>query len=338
VRASAAAAGAVLALATGAAGAQAAPPLGFQRGITVGEWGRTGYEPVRTARLMRTLARTYHVNTVTLFVVWEQADATSTVVAPGYRTVPTANLVAAIRSAHAAGLRVILRPYVDVADGGWRGGIVPSSPPTWFASYTRFVLKYADLARRERVTGLVVASEMSALSSSADQWRALVARVRRHFTGFLTYQANWDEATRVAWWSSLDAISISAYYPLADHPSASVAQLVAGWRRWYAQIDRMRQLTGKPVMFGEIGYRTVTTAAVEPWVITGAPFSAAAQRNAYEAALRVWYRVPWFAGFEWWYLPPQRALVAGFTGADHRPAPGTLQLLSRWYAQPRGIG
>jgi hypothetical protein len=327
---------AVLALGVGAPAAHATVAVPFQRGITVGEWGATAYEPAHTTALMKTLASRYHVDTVTLFVVWEQANARASVVAPGYRTARTVNLVKAIRAARAAGLRVVLRTYVDLANGGWRGDVVPASPSTWFASYTRFVLHYAELAQREHVSGLVFASEMAKLSSREDDWYALVAQVRRHFTGFVAYDANWDEATHVAWWDAVDVISISAYYPVATQPGQPVDTLVAGWQRWFAEIDVMHQLNDKPVMFGEIGYRTVTTAAVQPWLTAPAPFSLAAQRDAYEAALRVWYRVPWFAGFDWWYVPPQRALLAGRRGADHQPTAASLQLMGRWYARPRG--
>ena len=308
----------------------------FQRGMTVGEWGPTAYEPRSTARLMRTLAARYHVDAVTLFVTWTQFQGDSSVIVPGTETAPRANLARAIRSARAAGLKVLVRPYIDPSDGTLRGAVGPDSVPRWFDSYTAFLLRYADLAQREGATGFVVGTEMVSMSKYAAAWRALVAKVRAHFKGFVTYQANWDEAERVRWWDALDAVSISAYYPLAAAAGATVPQLEHGWRRWLAAVQAIHKRSGRPVMFGEIGYRTVTTAAVEPWSIDPAPFSATAQRNAYEAALRVWYRVPWFAGLHWWYLPPQRALLAGALGADHAPSAGALDVMARWYRQRRG--
>jgi hypothetical protein len=325
----------VLALAVGDANAQATS-VPFQRGMTVGEWGPSAYAPKKTRALLRSLARERHVDSVTLFVVWMQRDRTSTTIAPASKTAPRANLVKAIRAARAAGLKVVLRPYVERADGGWRGEIKPASVGAWFAAYKRFVLTYAALAQREHVTGLVVGTEMVSLSRLDADWRALVASVRHHFHGFVTYQANWDEVGKVKWLDALDVISVSGYYPVATRPGESVPQLVSGWTRWFGKLQALHAQTGRPVMFGEIGYRTVTTAAVTPWDIEPAPFSASAQRNAYDAALRVWYRVPWFAGFHWWYLAPQRYLTAQRKGGDHRPTQATLQLVARWYAQRRG--
>ena len=316
--------------------AAARPVVPFQRGMTVGQWGPTAYEPRSTARLMRTLAHRYHVDAVTLFVTWTQFKSDSSIVVPGDKTVARGNLARAIRSARAAGLKVLVRPYIDPSDGTLRAGIGPDSVPRWFDSYTAFLLRYADLAQRNGATGFIVGTEMVSMSRYADAWRALVAKVRAHFKGFVTYQANWDEAARVRWWDALDAVSISAYYPVAGRPGETIPQLERGWRRWKAEVQAIHRRSGRPVMFGEIGYRTVTTAAVQPWAIEPAPFSVTAQRNAYDAALRVWYRVPWFAGMHWWYLAPQRALLAGKLGADHAPSRNALDVMARWYRQRRG--
>jgi hypothetical protein len=254
--------------------------------------------------------------------------------------------VKAIRYARAAGMRVILRPYIDRDDGGWRGQVLPMSADRWFASYTRFVLKFAEIARREKVTGFVVGSEMPSVSRWTSRWRQLIHGVRKRFDGFVTYQANWNEADKVTFWDALDEISISAYYPLTETTDYSTEDLVAGWRaytnrwgqtfRWIDQIDALRRHYKKPVVFGEIGYRTERGAATKPWET--APIGGrlvSAQTSAYEAALRVWYRVPWFRGFGWWYASPQPRLVSGLPGADHRPTRRALALLGRWYRQAR---
>ena len=326
----------VLAVALAPATAHAAKPVvPFQRGMTVGEWGPSAYAPKKTATLLRSLKRE-HVDTVTLFVVWMQQDGTSTAIAPADKTAPRPNLIKAIRAAKRLGLKVILRPYVERADKLWRGYIKPASVDEWFASYTSFVLTYADVAQREHVNGFVLGTEMVSLSGLDANWRAVVAAVRQRFKGFVTYQANWDEVRHVTWWDALDAISVSGYYPVATRPDAPLGDLVKGWSSPFAKLQQLHTQFHKPVMFGEIGYRTVTTTAVQPWDTDPAPFSAKAQRQAYEAALQVWYRVPWFAGFEWWYMPPQKYLVSGRTGGDHRPTPSTLGLLGQWYAKSRG--
>jgi hypothetical protein len=328
----------------------AATRVPFQRGFTVGEWGETAYKPRPTKQLLHRLATRYHVDTVTFFVVWMQKDSYSNDIHPGYRTARTRNVVEAMRAARSTGLRVVLRPYIDLDDGGWRGQIQPRAPDRWFASYRQFLQTFARLAQREHAAGFVVGSEMPSISRWTGRWRATVARVRRRFKGFVTYQANWNEADKVTWWDALDAISISAYYPLSLESDPTVEDLAAGWRsytnpygktiNWYEQVNRLRLQYQKPVVFGEIGYRAVQGTATKPWE-TG-PLGAAsseAQARAYEAAFRVWYHVPWFRGFDWWYASPQNNLVSGLAGADHRPAQQALGVLRHWYRQaPRSGG
>jgi len=326
--------------------AQAKPKkIPFGRGITIGEWGPTAFEPAATRATFQRM-RASHVDTVTLFVVWMQDGLTATEVRPGSETVSNERLIAAIRSARAAGLRVILRPYIDIDGNAWRGMIKPSSLDQWFASYQNFQLTFARIAQQERVDGFVIGSEMVSISGYADRWRALAKAVRGVFKGWITYQAVWNEAPKVRWWRSLDAIDLSAYFPLVTKSSPTTKQLVAGWRRfvqpdgqvfnWVEQIDQMRKRYRRPVFFGEIGYRTVAGTAIHPWEIGGlGPPSNEAQLRGYLAALKVWYRIPWFRGFQWWYLAPQSDLVGGKPGADHQPVADTLGLLGAYYAKKR---
>jgi len=328
-----------------AAGSASAAPVPYQRGVTVGEWGPTAYEPVATKASFKRL-RKLHVDTVTLFAVYMQAGERSNSVRPGSETVVTRRLVKAIRSARSAGLRVILRPYIDRDDGGWRGAINPQSVDAWFSSYARFVRTYARLAQKEKVVGFVVGSELTTVSGEADRWRALVRSVRDRFKGFVTYQANWDEAERVAWWDALDTISISAYYPLSTAPDPTTAELVAGWTtyvgpfasggaNWFARIDALRQRFGKSVFFGEIGYRPRTFTSNRPWDTGsfGTP-SSSAQTRGYEAALRVWSSVSWFRGFEWWLVAPNAKLAPASNGG-HEPTGPALKVLKRFYGERR---
>jgi hypothetical protein len=304
----------------------------FERGLTVGEWGPTAYQPDATRATLTRLAHGSHVGSVTLFVVWADPEATASTVAPGHLTAPTQNLVLAIRAAKALNLEVILRPYLEVADGSWRGDIHPQSVNAWFRSYDDFILRYASLAQREHVDGFVVGSELKSMSTYAGAWRSLVRQVRSRFKGFVTYQANFDEYQGVTWWGALDLIDISAYFPLAKTPQYTIDELVAGWVPWREQLRAVQRLFGLPVIFGEIGYRTVTGQAQRPWDVTlSGPTDLADQARAYGAAFRVWYRVPWFRGFQWWYVSPQQKLVAGFTGAEQRPAAQALAVVSRWY-------
>jgi hypothetical protein len=325
------------------AGAQVADaarpkPVPFQRGITVGEWGPDAYRAVPTKRLLNRLKTRYHVDAVTFFVRWEQRHVTSNRMRPGWTTVPDESLERAIRIARRLGLIVNLRPFIDPISGGWRGQLQPASVHRWFANYRKFIFKYAELARAGGANGFVVGTELTSLAKYEPQWRNVIRGVRERFKGYLTYQANWGvELQLIHWWDALDAISIAAYHPLASSSPYTVDQLIAGWYGtdphsigWYPQIEAARNQFQRPVLFTEIGYRTVEGSAIRPWDIEYvAPFSEQAQIQAYDAALQVWYRVEWFRGFHWWYVPPRS--TAGLPGADHRPTRATLTHLGTWY-------
>jgi hypothetical protein len=84
---------------------------------------------------------------------WFMDGPTSTTIAPdaGLGSPSDESVIAAIQEAHRQGLRVMLRPYLDVKDGSWRADIVPSDANAWFASYTAFINHYLDIARQQGV-------------------------------------------------------------------------------------------------------------------------------------------------------------------------------------------
>jgi hypothetical protein len=63
------------------------------------EFGPDAFPPVATKAKFRHLKRTDGVNSVTLLVVWMQADVTATDIHPGSETVREARLIAAIKAA-----------------------------------------------------------------------------------------------------------------------------------------------------------------------------------------------------------------------------------------------
>lgn len=104
-------------------------------------------------------------------------------------------LVHSIRLAKAAGLKVFLKPVVDVRlkDGSyaWRGNIKGSD--AWFASvYIPFMKNMAQVAAREGVDILSVGSELRDSEHRVEQWRNVIRVVRAEFRGSLTYIANHD--------------------------------------------------------------------------------------------------------------------------------------------------
>ncbi len=315
-------------------------PVPFQRGVTMADWGTTAYGGTAFGKLVKTLKRR-GVDTVTLLVVWEQNAQHSVKMTPDTATVSTANLVNAINTVHAAHLRVILKPYIDLRNGRWRGLITPSSVPQWFANYDAYILRYARLAQREHVEGFVVGTEMQSMQRYAGDWRALIRQVRQVFrTGFVTYQANHNALTErnISWWDAVDVIDISAYWTLNRDGAYDVASLISGWSRWSSALGRLHRKYHRDIMFGEIGYTPYTGTFAQPWVITPlGTYSPTAQANGYTAAFDVWYPVKFFKGMEWWYFSANPAL-RGTDGGNDEPRYPAIKVLRYWYqnATPAG--
>jgi hypothetical protein len=325
--------------------AGATKPVPFQPGVTLAGFSPNGYPKRDVTARLKEIRDDYGARSVTLIVVWAQDNLHSTDIHPGYETVRTKQLTAAIHTAHKLGLKVTLRPYIDPLQGGWRGFIDPNSVTKWFADYKRFILRYAKLAQENRVNGFVAGTELLDLEKYTSKWQNVIRAVRGVYKrGFVTYQANWDSYQNVGFWHSLDAIDISGYFPLTTSNTYTVDDLVAGWqhyvdpynqpRDWFAEIEAFHNQIGLPVFFGEVGYRSVVGSARRPWDVDyQAPHSDQAQNVAYEAAFRTWYHVPWFEGFFWWFEPSES--IGTHRGFDHEPSALTRATVKSWYTTPR---
>ena len=84
---------------------------------------------------------------VALLVTWYQVTATSTTIYRDIeRTPDDAGLIRAINKIHSLGMKVMLKPRVDVSNGTWRGQIEPIDWNAWFESYRNFINYYATFA------------------------------------------------------------------------------------------------------------------------------------------------------------------------------------------------
>ena len=181
---------ALLLLATPAAAAGARP---FQKGHALGGWWRDDYAAPSLGAQLDAL-RDGGVEWVELTARWIQAERDSTRIEPDPERSPSdESLRRAIRLARERGLRVFLKPQLDLAGAGWRGEIRLASEPAWaawFASYRRFLLHYAELARDEGASLFCVGVELDGARHREADWRALIGATRAVYPGPLTYAAD----------------------------------------------------------------------------------------------------------------------------------------------------
>ena len=224
-----------------------------------------------------------------------------------------ASLGAATRQAHALGIKVMLKPHIwgrseqrteSWTDAHWRA---------WFNDYLRFAEHYATLARDAKIDAFCIGNEQKVASGHEAEWRRIIERVRTIYDGPLTYGANFDEVFDVPFWDALDWIGVSGYFPLVPDASPDRATLVRAWQPVLARLEALSRRERKPVLFTEIGYRSVQGAAWRQWEIPrDALADLDAQRNAYEAFFEAVWPQPWVMGaYPWkWFSYPDHGRPA----------------------------
>jgi hypothetical protein len=218
-------------------------------------------------------------------------------------------VLAAMRQAHAQGLRVLLVPHLWVETGQWRGEINPGSDEAWAiwaGAYRGFLLAWAEVARDGHADMLSVGVELGSwlTGRQAPSFFPILAEVRRVFSGPLTYSANWDDVDVTAILGALDVIGINAFYPLAERGGASVPELIEGGRRVAERVRRLAATWNKPIVFTELGYTTRADPAVRPWEwpdgMKEVRVDEVAQAEAYLGLLSPLLDEPSFLGFFVW--------------------------------------
>ncbi|WP_394437670.1 glycoside hydrolase family 113 [Streptomyces sp. SGAir0957] len=270
------------------------------RGITLPSWYRSDYDSPAADRYLRGIRAT-GARWITLTPTWYQHSRTDTVMRPTEESASDASLRHITRRAHTLGLKVMLKPHVDLADGGDRAGIRPRDRRAWFAAYRHFISHYAELATATRAEQFAVGTELAGVSGDRTAWRAVVDAVRDRYHGPLTYAANYDEYQKIHFWQDLDLIGIDAYWPLSDRPTRSVARLRRAWAPIRAELAAYAHEQGRRILFTEAGYVSQRGATTAPysWTVSRVP-APAEQAAAYRALLETFADRRWWAGVCWW--------------------------------------
>ena len=237
-----------------------------------------------------------------------------------------AGVRATIETAHAEGLHVMLKPQIYVP-GSWTGGLdfaTAADWDSWEQSYEAYLLPFARLADSLDVEILCVGTEFKIGARKREVfWRSLIKKVRNIYKGTLTYSANWDEYQEVPFWDALDAIGVSAYFPLIDHKTPLEETLQSAWQPYVVQLKTLSEQRKKPILFTEYGYMSVDGCAGKIWeveqVATTLPINEAAQSNALAAMWAVFGAQPWWAGGFLWKWFPNMQGHEGYPERDYTP-------------------
>ncbi len=289
-------------------------PDRIRRGMCVAhnyqEGGRNGYGTRTSAATLKEL-KELGVQSVSLtpFGFMERLDESKVHPIGNYRAGETdERMRLQIRQAKEEELHVVLKPHLWIVDGQWRGKIDFDDDKAWsrwFDSYEKWMLRYADLARSERVDILVIGVELRSTEGKLERrWRRLIRKVRQRFEGKITYSANWDDAVTLPWWDAVDYIGIQFYPPLASRPRVDFPTILSEVTRQLDAIEALSDAHRMPVLITEVGYRASPDALIEPhaWPERAGKIRIdhQAQAKGYKAVIESIRDRPWIAGMYWW--------------------------------------
>ncbi len=322
-----------------------------QKGISYTAWWSGKYSNPFADNSLANLAAT-GATWISLLATGYQETVASTDISYTTAATPTDDeLIHVIAEAHHLGLKVMLKPHVDLLTDNplqWRGLIgkdftTEAEWAAWFASYQDFIFHYAELAETHGAEQFCVGTELLGTSHREDDWREVIAGVRTRYSSPITYAANHSgEELNITWWDAVDYMGVDAYYPLTDLNAPTLDELKAAWRQGLLTLSNLAYIWEKPILLTEIGYRSVDGANRTPsnWWERGT-IDLQEQVDAYTAAFESVYNRPWFAGMFWWewgtdpfeggdcnqeYTPhdkPAEDVLRAWYGAPLRPTPPT---------------
>jgi hypothetical protein len=274
------------------------------KGMSYVGWSRNAYSSTDSNTSLAN-AKAAGCEWVAINVWWFQDTTTSTVIAPDYSlySVRPESVKVAVDRCHQLGMKVMLKPMLDVntPDNTWRARIVPST--AWFNAYHGFLNYWADFAEANNCEMLCIGCEFEDTSSWATQWRSVASDVRTHYSGPITYAVNHGGENAISWWDALDYIGIDAYYSLTDSNSSNLTQLTAAWNTRADSIQTWRNSSWPDmnIIFTEVGYGSYDGANRWPWAVYDTfALDLNEQNDCYKALLSVCKNRSWWKGTFWW--------------------------------------
>jgi hypothetical protein len=224
----------------------------------------------------------------------------------GETSAGTRQYIEALRKSH---IKIMIKPQIWVWRGEFTGEIKMNSEQAWKeleASYTDFILEYAELAKEVNAEILCIGTELeNFVKHRPEYWFELIASIKTFYKGKLTYAANWNEYEKTPFWAELDYIGIDAYFPISAMQTPTVADCLEGWKKDKQIIAKLSKDLNKQILFTEYGYRSTDFAGKKPWDVDRAKkiVNLEAQVNTTQALFETFWHEPWFAGgFVWkWF-------------------------------------
>jgi len=293
----------------------------FQKGFSYAAWWNSTFLQEESDISLANLDRT-GTEWVSLVTTWYQDGESSTEIKPDKDSTPSdESIIHAIDTIHSLGMKVMLKPHVDLYNDEWRGEIWFDDEADWnkwFNSYRNFICHYASLAEQNGVEQFCVGCEL-VKTTAREEWFDVIKDIRENFSGQITYAADWSNYQNVTFWNLLDFVGIDAYFELTDKNNPSMEELLNAWKKWKPGIENIHNSTGKEIVFTEIGYRSIDGCNRDPWNWQRhGKIDLQEQADCYGAAFKTFWDEQWFKGFFWWMWEPDPE-IGGLNDDNYTP-------------------
>jgi len=205
------------------------------------------------------------------------------------------------------GMFTLLKPQIFVGNS-WPGDIEMLNQADWdsfFDFYYRWIRHYAFLAEIHEMDALCIGVEFTkATMNQSDKWREIIHKTRGLFRGKLTYAANWGvEFENISFWDELDFIGLNCYYPLSKKDNPTNEELQVKFDTIKTKINTVYSRFKKPIVFTEIGFRSINMPWKNPHAQGDDSYNAEHQQRCYEIVFNGIENEPWCGGILWWKFP-----------------------------------
>ena len=250
------------------------------------------------------------------------------------------------KQAKALGMAIILKPQIWLRGGAWTADIGFDTERDWVLwqdRYHSYLTHTALLAEEIGAEVLVIGTELSnPVRKRPDWWRSLIRDIRSIYTGKLTYGANWyEDYLVVPFWDALDMIGVQAYFPVSKAEDPDLETIKESWQKVAEDLRALSYRESMPILFTELGYRSVSYAAAEPWRWPSrdetAPADVRLQADLFRGFFEsIWDR-PWFSGAIIWKVYPASNLPSENHALDFTPqGKPAEEVIRRWFTRPVG--
>ncbi len=280
----------------------------FQKGMSYVGWDRDCFASKYSDLSLKKLSE-IGVEYVAICVTQYQEKHNSTKIKRTDQTPADFSIRHAIKTAHKLGMKVMLKPHIDLIDKHdgtyWRADIGFTNEEDWqkwAVEYCKFIRHYAKIAEKLDVELFCIGTELAFAAQKNGIWEdMIIPEVKKVYSGKLIYAANWDNYKNIKFWKDLDYVGIDAYFPLTYKSNPTVEDIKTGWEKWKYDLEAWQKQINKPIIFTEIGYASTSHAASNPW--QGGTFGNAdieTQAKCYKAFFESFEGSSWLAGVYWW--------------------------------------